>query len=741
MNRLNELRLCDVASMDVACVTPDTLLTTAIELFAKRRISSVVVLEKDVPIGIITEHDLVFQFSQKPAPGALVSSLMTHPLMTTRHDLDFSAAQLAMANRGVRHLVLVNGEGQLRGVASETDFCRHLDLSLLEGVHGLAPIVDQSRDLISPDELLSSVVQTMALRWLDHVVIGRNGQVEGILTERDIPRLLLQQVDPKQVTVGKVMSQPLINVSMDLPPAEAARRMEQSGLRHLIVVDANGDFSGVLSQHRMLERIGLLMLEQSRRHLAERLDLVLEAIGVGTWEYDHERGILIRSLALNKLMRFSPDDAFQKLEDVLSRVHPDEREMVGSTFQRMLKGSDEQFSIDYRAECGDGRMRWLTVRGRVVDRDSAGLPLRTAGVGIDIDRQKNSEIELQKSDARFRKLIEKIPLPVAHIDSERRVLFLNQQFIETFGYTPEDVPTADAWNLLAYPDEEYRTWAVKSWLAAIERVAGTKQVIRPPERRVVCKNGQEKVIELSGVVLGETLLVTMVDVTERYQQQASLVFGHEILRMISTGSLQGDVLAAIVLQIELLIPGSLGSVLLLDAEGKNLRHGAAPNLPKAYNALIDGVAIGPSVGSCGTAAYRSAEVFVGDIASDPLWADFKELALGYGLAACWSSPIKSSAGKLLGTFALYWDVPVAEVSLEVRRHIVQATSLAAIAIEGFQREAVLHGMVDELRRWQAVMLDREGRVLELKREVNALLGQGGELPRYYSVVGSDGRTG
>jgi PAS domain S-box-containing protein len=740
MNALNELRLCDVASMDVVCVTPDTPLVVAIEIFFERRISSLIVAEDNKPVGIITEHDLVFLISQKPVPGALVSSLMTHPLMTTRFDLGFYAAQLAMANRGVRHLVLVDNNGFLKGVASETDFCRHLDLSLFEGIQGLAAIADQSRELISPDELLSSVLQTMSLRWLDHVIIGRNGQVQGILTERDIPRLLMEQIDPSQMTVGQVMSQPLINIMIDLLPADAVRHMELHGLRHLILVDEHGVFAGVLTQHRILERISLVMLEQSRRSLAERLDLVLESTGVGTWEYDHQREVLIRSVALNRLMRFSPDDAYQKLEDVLSRAHPDEREMVESIFRGMLQGVDEQFSMDYRAQGGDGKMHWLTVRGRVVDRDSAGRPLRTAGVGIDIDRQKTSEIALQKSDAHFRDLIENIPLPVLHIDSQRRVLFLNQQFIETFGYTAEDIPTVDAWNLLAYPDEKYRAWGIESWQAACDRVVGTKQVIRPPDRRVVCKNGQEKMIEISGVSLGESMLVTLIDETERYQQQASLAFGHEILRLISTGTLQADVLSAIVRQFEMLTPGVRGSVFLLDAEANCLRHGAAPHLPEAFCQAIDGVKIGPAAGSCGTAAYLKVDVFTGDIAHDPLWTEFRDLALSHGLAACWSSPIISTTGKLLGALALYWHEPMAEVSQEIRQHIAQATALAAIALERFQREAALHGMVDELRRWQDVMLGREGRVLELKREVNALLQAHGQPPRYQSVEDAEGRA-
>jgi hypothetical protein len=103
--------------------------------------------------------------------------------------------------------------------------------------------------------------------------------------------------------------------------------------------------------------------------------------------------------------------------------------------------------------------------------------------------------------------------------------------------------------------------------------------------------------------------------------------------------------------------GVLGSILLLDAEGKHLLHGAAPSLPKAYCEAIHGTEIGACVGSCGTAAFLGAAVYVSDIAKDPLWADFKELALEHGLRACWSIPILSHGGQVLGTFAMYHREP------------------------------------------------------------------------------------
>jgi GAF domain-containing protein len=90
--------------------------------------------------------------------------------------------------------------------------------------------------------------------------------------------------------------------------------------------------------------------------------------------------------------------------------------------------------------------------------------------------------------------------------------------------------------------------------------------------------------------------------------------------------------------------GVLTSILLLD--GNRLRHGGAANLPKAYTDPIDGGVIGPFAGSCGTAAYRGEQVIVEDIASDPLWADYREAALPHSLRACWSTPVFSSQGKV-----------------------------------------------------------------------------------------------
>lgn len=155
--------------------------------------------------------------------------------------------------------------------------------------------------------------------------------------------------------------------------------------------------------------------------------------------------------------------------------------------------------------------------------------------------------------------------------------------------------------------------------------------------------------------------------------------------LLGTGAPLRETLEELVRIVEGATPsGMLASVLLLSEDGRHLRHGAGPSLPDEYNAAIDGIEIGPEVGSCGTAAYHDKTVAVYDIATNPLWAGFKDLALGHGLRACWSTPIHGSDGKVLGTFANYYRF-VRDPSPVDRELTELITQTAAMAIEHDRR--------------------------------------------------------
>src|SRR6476661_2213271 len=138
--------------------------------------------------------------------------------------------------------------------------------------------------------------------------------------------------------------------------------------------------------------------------------------------------------------------------------------------------------------------------------------------------------------------------------------------------------------------------------------------------------------------------------------------------------------------------GVLGSILLLDPDEKHLRQGAAPSLPSAYSAAIDGAEIGACAGSCGTAAYLGAAVFVSDIATDPLWADYKQLALPHGLRACWSIPILTRGRKVLGTFAMY-PHEIREPTIRDLMLVDLITQTAALVIDRERAQAALQTIV------------------------------------------------
>ena len=168
--------------------------------------------------------------------------------------------------------------------------------------------------------------------------------------------------------------------------------------------------------------------------------------------------------------------------------------------------------------------------------------------------------------------------------------------------------------------------------------------------------------------------------TSREKEDAFRGGQGRVLEMIARGAKLSEVLASLVNLIEAQSDGMLCSVLQLSEDGKHIRHGAAPGLPEIYVQAVDGAPIGPKNGSCGTAMFLGKQVIVTDMLKDPLWEDYRELAKLSGLRACWSTPIFSGAGKVLGSFAMYYHEPRTPTGTEARLTEV-ATHIAGIAIE------------------------------------------------------------
>lgn len=145
------------------------------------------------------------------------------------------------------------------------------------------------------------------------------------------------------------------------------------------------------------------------------------------------------------------------------------------------------------------------------------------------------------------------------------------------------------------------------------------------------------------------------DITDRRRMEIVMDGQRRALEMSVAGVPLTEILDVFAKTVELQSSSDVyASILLLDETGERLWHGAAPSLPESYNRSVNGIFVRPDAGSCGTAVYRRENVMVGDIERDPLWRDFKDLALSHNLRACWSMPIFSTEGKPLATFALYY---------------------------------------------------------------------------------------
>jgi len=314
-------------------------------------------------------------------------------------------------------------------------------------------------------------------------------------------------------------------------------------------------------------------------------------------------------------------------------------------------------------------------------------------------RESEERKRLRATEAdreRLTAIVENTPDFVGLIAPDGRLLYLNQAARHMVG--PESGSLPEDFGISSiYPAEVVRHLLNEHFPAAVrdgtwsgESVLRIRDGITIPVSQILIAHRDE-----SGAV--DYFSTVIRDLTPREKSEALVNGQNQVLEMIAGGEPLNETLDTLLRFIERQSSDMICSILTLDDDERHLRHCAAPSLPDAYTAAVDGLAVGPAAGSCGTAAYRRAPVIVSDIETDQLWQSYRDLALPHGLRSCWSVPIFDLRHRLLGTFAVYQKRP-GEPTERHRQLIDIATHIAAICLSRYETERQLRNQADILSK-------------------------------------------
>ena len=403
--------LHDIMTHEVRSLPPQATLLDAARLMADERISSLIVMLDGEALGIVTESNILRALHARYPGETRLDAIMSQPLVMASPHLDLLSARKLLESHGIRHLVVAGNSGQVAGIVSDTDFRMHLDTAAFQHLRTLEGIMDRKIPHLTPEATLGDAIADMVNHSADYLIVCETERAIGIITERDIPRLIKAYPQPHGISLRETMSTPLRSVNVDTALMAALEAMNHFRMRHMAVLDSDGRIVGVISQRRLFEQLATERLEnallqtqqeRNRLRLETQLQLAVDVGGSGSWEYLHELDRLMPSPGLLELLGSNQADAPGTRAEWEARIHPDDRHLLNLAVNRK-KGPKTEFRvIEYRIRHADGQWIWVEDRCCVTESNADGSPKVTAGILNDISERQLARQQITRQNRALR---------------------------------------------------------------------------------------------------------------------------------------------------------------------------------------------------------------------------------------------------------------------------------------------------------------------------------------------------
>lgn len=271
---INKTKIRQIISRHVISVTPETPLYEAIAIMAEAMISCLVVAVKKKPLGIFTERDLVRLANRQLAFGNHpIKEFMTTPVVTIPGTLSIYEAYSLMLTNSIRHHVVVDCSGRLLGLMTQSDLINHLGHEYFLEMRKIEQVMTPGVVSVTGDISISEALTAMAGPGISCVVVELDRHPLGILTERDMVRLVASGVDLTAASVSSAMSSPVLTVKIGTTVHKATMLMKKEHIRRVVVVDEQGQIEGIITQTDIVKGLEGKYVELLKEIIREKEDV------------------------------------------------------------------------------------------------------------------------------------------------------------------------------------------------------------------------------------------------------------------------------------------------------------------------------------------------------------------------------------------------------------------------------------------------------------------------------------